>query len=79
MMGENSFVLIHQLSVEGCGGCYSELMADMKINKKLMKHFRKVYKKYANIPEDVLDKLLSKDIILSADKCLEYDIVNEII
>lgn len=79
LMGENSFVLIHQLSVEGGGGCYAELMADMKINKKLMKHFRKVYTKYAAIPEDVLEKLLSKDVILSSDKCLDYEIVHEII
>jgi hypothetical protein len=79
LMGENSFILIHQLSVEGSGGCYSELMADMKINKRLMKHFRKVYTKYANIPDVVLDRLLSKDIILSSEKCIKYSIVDEII
>jgi ATP-dependent protease ClpP protease subunit len=67
------------LSVEGSGGCYNELMADMKINKKLMKHFRKVYTKYANVPEGILEKLLTKDVILSAEKCLEYNIVDEII
>lgn len=79
LMGENSFVLIHQLTVESGGGCYSELMADMKTNKKLMRHFRKVYTKYTNIPEDILDKLLSKDVILSAEKCLSYSIIDEII
>ena len=79
LMGENAFVLIHQLTVESGGGCYSELMADMKTNKKLMKHFRKVYTRYTSIPEDVLDKLLSKDVILSAEKCLTYSIIDEII
>ena len=79
LIGENSFVLIHQLSVEGVGGCYSELMADMKTNKKLMKHFRKVYTKYTSIPEDILEKILSKDVILSSEKCLQYGIVTEII
>ncbi len=79
LMGENSFVLIHQLSVESGGGCYSELMADMKTNKKLMKHFRKVYSKYTDIPEDVLEKILSKDVILTSEKCLQYGIVTEII
>jgi ATP-dependent protease ClpP protease subunit len=54
-------------------------MADMKINKKLMKHFRKVYTKYTSIPEEVLDKLLSKDVILSAEKCLTYSIIDEIL
>jgi ATP-dependent Clp protease protease subunit len=78
LIGENSFILIHQLSVEGNSGCYSELMADMKINKKLMKHFRKVYTKYAKIPEEVLEKLLTKDVILSADECLKYQIVDEV-
>lgn len=80
LMGENSFILIHQLSIEeSSGGCYSELIADMKINKKLMKHFRKVYTKYTKIPDEVLEKLLSKDVILSAERCLEYSIVDEII
>jgi ATP-dependent protease ClpP protease subunit len=54
-------------------------MADMKTNKKLMKHFRKVYSKYTDIPEDVLEKILSKDVILTSEKCLQYGIVTEII
>ena len=77
-MGENSFVLIHQLSVE-CGGCYNELRDDMRMNKKLMKHFGTVYAKYTTIPESVLQKILSRDCILSASKCLKYNIVDEII
>ena len=79
MMGENSFILIHQLRIEGgAGGCFSELRDDMKINKKLMKQFRKIYTNYTSIPEDVLERLLSKDQILSSEKCLAYSIVDEV-
>jgi ATP-dependent protease ClpP protease subunit len=80
IIGENSFVLIHQLRIEGgAGGCFSELRDDMRINKKLMKQFRKIYTKYTSIPEDVLERLLSKDQILSAEKCLAYNIIDEIV
>jgi len=41
LMGRNSYVLIHQLSVD-IGGTYSTLKVEMKNNKKFMKHTRRI-------------------------------------
>ena len=78
MMGRNSYILIHQLSVD-IGGTFNTLKADMRNNEKIMKHDRKVYNKYTSIPPRVLDRLLTEDINLSAKKCLRYGIVHELI
>ena len=79
MMGKNAYVLIHQLSVE-IGGTYSTLKAEMKNNKKFMKHSRKVCQEYTRIPPDVLNKLLNEeDRNLSARECLRYGVVDELI
>lgn len=78
LMGKNAYVLIHQMSDE-IGGTYNELQSLMKNNKKFMKHFKKLYLENTQIPEEYLEKLLTKDIILSASKCIKYGIVQELI
>jgi ATP-dependent Clp endopeptidase proteolytic subunit ClpP len=77
-MGKNSYAMIHQMS-DTIGGTYCELQAEMRNNKKFMKHFRKLYLENTTIPEEYLEKLLSRDIVLSANKCLQYGIVNELV
>lgn len=78
MMGKNSFILIHQMAID-IGGTYTNLRADMRNNKQLMKRDRAACEKYADIPPDVLDKLFKEDVNLSARKCLKYGIVHELI
>ena len=78
IMGENSYVLIHQMSTE-IWGTYGDLRNEMRENKKLMKHFRRVYSSKTEIPEELLDKLMTRDVLLSANKCLRYHIVDELI
>ena len=51
----------------------------MKNNKKHMKHFRRLYLENTDLPDEYLEKLLTKDIVLSSAKCLKYGIVNELI
>ena len=77
-MGKNAYVLIHQMSDE-IGGTYNELQSMMKNNKKFMKHFKKLYLENTKIPEESLENMLTKDIILSANKCIKYGIVNELV
>jgi len=48
MMGRNSYVLIHQLSVD-IGGTYASLRVEMKNNKKFMKHDRARCQAYTNV------------------------------
>lgn len=77
-MGKNAYILIHQLS-DSIGGTFGELQCSMKNNKKYMKHFRRMYNEYTEIPEEYLEKLLTKDIVLSANKCIKYKIVENLI
>jgi len=78
LMGENSYAMIHQISVD-IGGTYSTLKVEMKNNKKFMKHTRRICQEYTNIPEDVLEKLLTEDINLSARKCFRYGVAHELV
>lgn len=77
-MGKNAYILIHQMS-DTIGGTFGELQSSMKNNKKHMKHFRRLYLEHTSVPEEYLEKLLTKDIVLSANKCLRYSIVHELI
>jgi len=77
-MGKNAYILIHQMS-DTIGGTFGELQSSMKNNKKHMKHFKRLYLENTGVPEDYLEKLLTKDIVLSANKCLRYNIVHELI
>ena len=78
IMGKNSYALIHQLSVD-IGGTYSTLKVEMKNNKKFMKHARRICQEYTRIPPDVLEKLLTEDRNLSARKCLQYGVADELV
>lgn len=77
-MGKNAYILIHQMS-DTIGGTFGELQSSMKNNKKHMKHFRRLYLENTDLPDEYLEKLLTKDIVLSSAKCLKYGIVNELI
>jgi ATP-dependent Clp endopeptidase proteolytic subunit ClpP len=77
-MGKNSYVLIHQMS-DAIDGTFGELQCSMRNNKKYMKHLRQMYLENTEIPEDYLEKLLTRDIVLSASKCLRYKVIEEII
>jgi ATP-dependent protease ClpP protease subunit len=77
-MGKNAYVLIHQMS-DTIGGTFGELQSSMKNNKKLMKHFRSMYLENTDIPPEYLEKLLTKDIVLSSSRCLRYGVVHEVI
>lgn len=77
-MGQNAYVLVHQLSMD-MGGTYMDLRNDMKINKKLMKHFRRIYTEYTDMTPEMLDRAFSCDVNMSANRCLRYGIVHELI
>ena len=77
-MGKNSYVMIHQMS-DSIGGTYCDLKNEMRNNKKYMKHFRSMYLESTEISEEYLEKLLTKDISMTAKKCLRLGVVHELI
>lgn len=77
-MGRKSYLLIHQLSGDMYGK-YSEMQDHIYNSEKMMKFMKAQYKEYTNIPMKVLDKLFNTDILLDAEECLAYGIIDEIL
>lgn len=76
-MGENAYVLIHQISTAFYGK-YEEMKDEMKTCKKLMKMLKRVYKKETTIPKEKLKELMERDVYLDANECIKYGIVHGI-
>ena len=77
-MGENSYVLIHQISADGVWGKYEELKDHMQNFTKDMERMQAVYEKFTTIPSRKLRKILKKDLYFDSSQCLHYGIVDEI-
>ena len=76
-IGTYSQMLIHQLSGDMYGK-FSEMEDQMFNSTALMKTLKAYYKKHTKLPMKTLDELLSKDISLTAEQCLQYGLVDEI-
>lgn len=77
-MTENSHMLIHQVR-GGIWGKMNEFEDEMKNLKTFNDKLIKLYKKYTNITETKLDKILKKDITWSSKTCLRLGLVDEIL
>jgi ATP-dependent protease ClpP protease subunit len=78
LMGKNAYILIHQMS-DTIGGTFGDLKCSMNNNKKHMKHLRNMYLENTDVTPEYLEKLFTKDVMLSSSKCIKYGIVHEII
>ncbi len=78
LMGQNSFMLIHQLSA-GSWGKIKELKEDFLNQELLMATVRGLYLKYTKIPPKKLDEILDHDLYLDAKTCLKFGLVDQII
>jgi len=76
-MGKHAYLLIHQLS-SGFMGKYNELRDELKTCKKIMKTVKKLYKTETDIPKDVLNDMMSRDIYINTEECIKYGVVHEI-
>jgi ATP-dependent protease ClpP protease subunit len=77
-MFEFSELLIHQIQSETWGR-YEDMKNDMENNKKLMIKLRTMYELHTKIPTKKLNELLTKEVILSSNECLKFNIIDEII
>jgi len=77
-IGKHAHLPIHQLS-SGVYGKFSEMEDEIYNCTNLMKLLKKFYKETTKIPMKNLDELLKRDIWMSAEECLQYGIVDEII
>ena len=76
-MGENAYLLIHQLSTDFWGK-YQDLKDEVKSCDNFMASLKKMYMSKTEIPEKKFKKLMKKDLFLSASKCLKYKIAHAI-
>jgi ATP-dependent Clp endopeptidase proteolytic subunit ClpP len=75
---KHSYMLIHNIS-SGFWGKMHEIEDEMKNLKLLTKDIRKLYQTYSYITMKQLDQLLKKDLLLNANICLKYGLVDEIV
>jgi len=76
--GPNSHILIHQISSGNFWGKFEELKDEIKHCNSLMERLKKLYTTKCEIPEKKLNKLMKRDIYLTAEECLEFKVVDKI-
>lgn len=74
----NSYVLIHQLNMDGTWGKFEDFKDQMANLEQFMDKFRDIYLRETKIPEDRLKKILKRDVYMDAQKCLEWGVVDSI-
>lgn len=76
LMQKHSYILIHQISSGGFWGKFEELKDEMECCTKIMNMVKSVYNEKTEIPVKKLKTLMKRDVYLSSEECLEYQIVN---
>ena len=74
---KNSHMLIHQVR-GGIWGKMAEFEEEILNMKMYSDKLISIYKKYTNIEESNLKRILKKDILWDSKKCLKYGLVDEI-
>jgi ATP-dependent protease ClpP protease subunit len=77
-MTENSYILIHQLNMDGTWGKFEDFKDQLENLEKFMNRIRKIYTRETKIPEGRLEKLLKRDLYMDAKKCLKWEVVDGI-
>ena len=77
-MTENSYILIHQLNMDGTWGKFEDFKDQMHNLEKFMDRFREIYTRETKIPEKRLSKLLKRDLYMDAKRCLKWEIVDSV-
>ena len=75
-MTENSYILIHQLNMDGTWGKFEDFKDQMENLSQFMERFKDIYTRETKIPEKDLKKLLKRDVYMDAAKCLDWAVVD---
>lgn len=73
----SSHILIHQLSA-GFAGTHEDFQEEMRNQNLLMDRLRKIYLERSKLTADALQGLLSTDLLLDAEQCLQFGLVDVI-
>ena len=77
-MTPNSYVLIHQLNMDGQWGKFEDFKDQMGNLEKFMKRFSKIYLEETNVPERNLRKILKRDVYMDSKRCLKWGVVDDL-
>ena len=77
-MTNHSTILVHQLS-SSTSGKFNEMKEEMSNLKLFMDNLKDIYLTNTNIKDSELEKLLSSELWLSSNKCLELGLVDKIV
>jgi len=77
-MTPNSYILIHQLNMDGTWGKYEDFKDQIQNLDKYMDRFMKIYKRETKVPEHKLKRLMKRDMYLDAEKCLKWQVIDSV-
>ena len=77
-MTENSYVLIHQLNMDGTWGKFEDFKDQMSNLEQFMERFKTIYTRETKIPKKDLKKILKRDVYMDATKCIDWRIVDSV-
>jgi len=77
-IGKYGHMMIHQLSGEMYGK-FTEIEDSFADYSNLMKLLKQYYKEYTKVPMKKIDEILKHDLSMTAEECLEYGLVDEIL
>ena len=77
-MTENSYILIHQLNMDGTWGKFEDFKDQMENLSQFMDRFKDIYTRETRIPDKELKKLLKRDVYMDATRCLEWKVVDSV-
>lgn len=75
-MTKNSFMLIHQLSVENFSGKHYEIQDFVHNTNLIMNKMKNIYLTETQIEKKNLDSLLQRDLYLDFYECKKYKFIN---
>jgi len=76
LMNPHSYILIHQISAGGFWGKFEDLKDEIHTCTKIMDMVKTVYTDKTKIPHKKLKTLMKRDVCLSYEECLRYQIVS---
>lgn len=76
---KNSLLMMHQLSSHTDDVKFEELDDNMKNLNTMMDKLKNIYLTHSNLDTSKLNSILMHDVWFDAKKCLEYDLVDEIL
>lgn len=77
-MTSNSYIMIHQLNMDGTWGKFEDFKDQLANLEQFMDRFRTIYLRETRIPTEKLEEILKRDVYMDADKCIEWEIVDNI-